>query len=525
MTNAGPGATIRSGRAGAAEGDGTTLASVAALGLAVGLGVLTPAFLVADVPDAGRSNGWWLTLGVAAWSGVRLGLVSMAGRPRLFSYFFWLFCYVFLGIGATVQLRSNEVAETTPGVDPALDVPAALVVIFGIALFEVGQVVARRSAQPRPPGRSMPVSLARGVLLLVVGLLMSGLLVSRIGVSTLFTSREGAAAVRNLAFPDPAILSIVTASSTFPLLVGAGVLAQARLGERSSGRRLALALALAAVAGLLLLLQNPIVSARYTFGTVAFALIIYAGAARTPARLRATMGGTVLGFLFVFPVADAFRYAEGGARTSRTGFFSEYAGNGDYDSFWQVANAYLYWQEGFVEPLRQFLGSVLFWVPRAVWADKPTDTGILLADYRGYTFDNLSAPMWAEALVNGGLVAVVIVFFGYGFWVSRLDDRVTAEMPLGGVMGVVGAVFPVYTVILLRGSWLQATGALGIAIACTWAVAVRKRQGSRRGRPSRTSARGAPRSATWTARRARGHDPAPPSLVPRPDPPGVAPPP
>src|SRR5699024_1545674 len=185
----------------------------------------------------------------------------------------------------------------------------------------------------------------------------------------------------------------------------------------------------------LLAIVNPIASARYTFGPVAFALPVFAGAAATRARTRVLMIGTIIGLLFVFPVADAFRRA--GPSATRAGFLDEYMSNPDYDAFWQIANAYAYWQDGFVVPVRQIAGSLFFWLPRSVWADKPTDTGIMLAEYRGYSFDNLSAPLWAELLVNGGAIALVIGFLVVGAVLHRLDRAIVAGFSRGGLGAIV----------------------------------------------------------------------------------------
>src|SRR5690606_10863669 len=121
------------------------------------------------------------------------------------------------------------------------------------------------------------------------------------------------------------------------------------------------------------------------------------------------------------------------------GFFGEYMSNPDYDAFWQVANAFSYWIDGLVQPLHQLSGSVFFWVPRALWPDKPTDTGILLANYRGYSMDNLSAPLWAELIVNGGVLALALGFVAVGIALRVMDTRLLASFSAGGFWAIVGA--------------------------------------------------------------------------------------
>lgn len=429
------------------------------------LSVALPATLIVYVPWNPRSDAWIVTMIIATWAGARVSLLWVRGVPRLFDYFLWVFTYIFMGIAPTAQILSGLTSTTTPGVDPGLDLPTAGIVALGLVCYEVGRaawIVWEGRRGERAVHEVRPVHPARTVFLVVAGAVIGAYFVSRIGFAGSLGSREGAQAARAAAWPDPAVRSMFYAGAVYPLLVAVGGLAQlSRTARVRSNRRWALGGAITASI-LLLLIVNPVASARYTFGTVAFALAAFAGAVLAQQRARLTMLAGVVGFLAVFPIADAFR--SDGMSVTRAGFFEEYLSNPDYDAFWQIANALSYWIDGLVEPLRQALGSLLFFVPRALWADKPTDTGITLAEYRGYSFDNLSAPMWAEALVNGGIIAVVIVFLVLGVALRAMDTRIVPALAAGGVWAIAGAILPVYMTILLRGSLLQATGALTITI-------------------------------------------------------------
>jgi len=450
------------------------------------LSIGVPAYLLADVPYAPRSEAWVVTLLVMVWAGLRLSVLWIRGTPRLFDFFFWLFTYIFMGIAPTAQIRSGLVSTTTPGIDPGLDLLTAGVVVLGVVCYEIGRLVwavrEHQEGQHKSTSIARPVGKTSTVVLFAVALLLSGYVLSKLGVTVLLGSRDAASAAREAVWPDPATRSVVFASGMYPLLVAVGALSQlVRTASTQARRRLSFVFALFGGA-VLLLIVNPVTSARYTFGTVAFALLVYLGVVATRRAARLTMLGTIFGFLFLFPIADAFRRV-GGGEVTRTGFFSEYLSNPDYDAFWQIANALSYWIDGLVIPLNQFLGNVLFWVPRSLWPDKPTDTGILLAQYRGYTFDNLSAPMWAEALVNGGIVAVIVVFLAYGLLTRWMDSQIVSAIDEGGVWAIAGAVLPVFTTILLRGSLLQATGPLILTVVCIFAVrgAVRKKTPVTRG--------------------------------------------
>ena len=434
--------------------------SVAVLSVALPLG------LVSSIPDVGRSDAWVITLTIMIWSGVRLSVLWVRGAPNLFDFFFWLFTYIFMGLAPTAQIRADEISTTTPGMDPALDTPTAWVVLAGVAAYEVGRVIwwlSRHRSRPSPPSEA-GISPTRVAILFAVGLVFTTFYISRVGVGGAIGSRQAAQAARAAIWPDPSMRAVFYALAVYPMLVCIGALAQ--LGRRVTNGAVKSVVTVTVAVGVVVLLAvaNPVASARYTFGTVAFGLVAYLGALRSEGRVRATLLGVIAAFLFVFPIADAFRTDE--VRVSRGGFFDEYLRNPDYDSFWQVANALSFWLDGLVQPLRQFMGSILFWVPRSLWPDKPTDTGILLAEYRGYSFDNLSAPTWAELLVNGGLVALVVGFLVLGPALAAADRRLRLTHLSGGLWMVAGAVLPVYMTILLRGSLLQATGALTVIVAC-----------------------------------------------------------
>lgn len=449
---------------------------VAALGIGLVLSLVVPVALVAEVADVGRSSAWVLTLLIVVWSGARLSIAIVSGKPMLFDFFFWVFCYVFMGIAPSVQIRSGLISTTTQGMDPALDVPTALLVCAGILCYEGGRVAAiwrehaRRArhetvsvtrAAAGPDGRG--VSRWRTVLLVVFGFAASAYFVAKLGLGSLFVDRYTFEAIRTAVWPDPATGAVVRALSVYPLLVAIGALAL--LWRTARRGRTLFAMAALLCTALLLVIVNPISSARYTLGTVLFAIVVYAGAVATEHRTRITLVATIAGFIFIFPIADAFRIA-GGMNVARTSFFGEYMGNADYDAFWQIANAYSYVLDGLVQFGQQALGSLFFWVPRAIWPDKPVDTGILLAQYRGYSFDNLSAPLWAEFLVNGGIPFLVCGFLLVGYVLRVMDRKLLPAFAQARFWAIVGAIFPVYMTILLRGSLLQATGAVFVAVAC-----------------------------------------------------------
>jgi hypothetical protein len=441
------------------------------------LSVVVPLLVVTTVPDVDRSAAWVITLAICCWAGVRLSWIIATRPTSLYEFMFWLFTYIFLGLAPTVQIRTGELSATTPGVSAMLDMPTALLVLTTLAAFELGRLFMRR---PRRRLRESPIELVQlgwGVwVLLGVGLLCCAYYVSQVGIGVMFESRQARDASRNAAFSDPSTAAVVSALSWIPLLIAGGACAWARRGRREAGLSGRYGFAALVACGFVLVVINPISGARYTSGTVLFALLCYAGMFVNARRARLGLAGIILAFLFLFPIADAFRRTE--THVSWSGFFAEYAGNPDYDGFWQIANAMAFVMRDGVVWGRQALGVVVFWVPRSLWPDKPIDTGILLANFKGYRVTNLSAPLWAEAYINGAWVLTLVVFMTLGLILRHLDRSLIRAFSVGGRIALLGSFVPAYMLILLRGSLLQATGAFWVMLAAVFVAGL----GARRAR-------------------------------------------
>lgn len=429
-----------------------------------------PILLVGTVADVGRSSGWVVTISLLVWAGIRLSCLFGWGRRRLFEFTWWLFVYVFMGLAPTVQIRSGLLPGTTPGIDPDLDLTTAVVVAVGVVSFEIGAWWARVRKDGVPPRelKSVPVSMRKASVAAVVGIALSVFLVSQTGVGNLFTSRSSSVAARSAAFSSSSILSIVNALAIWSSLIAVHAMVWGRRQLRRVGLRPTHLLLLVSTLLLLLVFKNPISSARYTFGVIAVSLLVLLGAFATVRRTRLSMAG-IIGALFgLFPIADAFRRDE--VSFARRSFFAEYGANADYDAFAQIANSILYVQAEGLHLGQQFLGVLFFWVPRQVWESKPDDTGTFLAEYRGYSFQNLSAPLWAELFINGGIILVIVGMMLLGYWLVKLDRNLDHAFDAGGLWCIAGAILPFYMLLVLRGSLLQAMSDLIVMVVLIWFV-------------------------------------------------------
>jgi hypothetical protein len=420
-----------------------------------------------------------LILGI---SGLRLSLLIGTGRPELFSFAFWLFAYVFLAVPAFAQTLTHRYPGTTPNIHIEYHAQALVVVLLGLVAVLGGQEligVRRRRTRteadlPHPEASPWTLDKTRILLLALAGLAAWGYYVSRIGASTFFTNREQMSAAIQASFPDPATATIVTSAATLPLLVCVHAMTRYRRAERlafgvAANFTLMLPAALLAVIWSI----NIFTSSRYLFGTMAFSLLALWGGFATRARARTTMTALLVLVLAAFPLFSIFRRATV-ATESELGA-AAYVNSGDYDAFAQVVNSVNYVAIEGVLWGKQLLGPLVFWVPRSVWPDKPIDTGVMLAQFRGYSFNNLSAPFWSEAYLSGGWVGVIILFLALGWVLRSADMRVSGSLQNAGAFGITMAILSFYMLILLRGSLLQATSTLAVIVTSILLVTSRRR--------------------------------------------------
>jgi hypothetical protein len=290
--------------------------------------------------------------------------------------------------------------------------------------------------------------------------------------SALFTNLTAVGAAAEKAWPNSAVLGIVSALAIMPLSVTFVALTLLRR-DPAHVRARGEGLLYAVVTVMLLVTVNPINSPRYVFGTVFLAAAASLGLFATFRRFQAVALAAVIGFVVVFPIADAFRNSDTGSVEALTP--AESLLNGDYDSFAQIDNTVLYVERRGISDGRQALGVVLFWVPRAIWPDKPEDTGILLADFRKYDFTNLSAPLWAELYINAGWLGVVAGGAALGWWARGRDDRVIAVLHRSRAPDILGCILPFYLIFLMRGSLLQAMANFLVMAGSAWFVTRHRR--------------------------------------------------
>jgi len=440
-------------------------------GHAFALGFLSALALCAAFPitligltPSSSPYGWPWAVAVMVVAGSGLAIVIGRKARSVFEMVFWLFTYVFFGAAPLVQLRLEVDPDTTPGLDHRLDTATFALVLVGVIAFWIGTLFARAQGNLAPFRQNHEaLSQGRTRLLALIALALFAWFVVQIGPSGLFAARDVRSAIVSAAWPNVTTAAVVSAGVSMSLLVS--TVAQVAILRRDPHtRKIANYVLVSATLIALLLVVNPVSSARYLFGTVALGLVAAFGGYRTVGRFRLVAASSVLGLLFAFPLIDLFRQSLDARLELRSPVQSLLSG--DFDAFGQLTNTVSYVGETGVTYGNQLLGVLFFWVPRSIWAAKPVDTGILLANYRGYEFTNLSSPLWGEFYINGGWWLLVPGMLLFGVLVGRWDQRSEALMQRHGLPTVLGCVVPFYLLIVLRGSLLQSMAYLSLLVIC-----------------------------------------------------------
>jgi hypothetical protein len=377
---------------------------------------------------------------------------------HLARFCFATFSYVWFGLAPFVQLASGQLPILTPNVELSLLPIGALLtascLTLTIFLIERRKETAYIAGEGQGQER---IYVFPAMLLAIIGYATGFYYASSIGLRTLFQPRYQRNALSLESVGDPTFLALFQAIGWVPSLVAC--LALKSIHSATGKTRYWVLSIVASIPALIL--TNPISSARYLSGAVwgAIGITLFVSS-RLKSFVRVKFA-ILFSIIFIFPAASIFRSAT--TQYSRQDFFSEYQGNPDYDAFFQFINSLeisRYHSWGWTD---QLLGPLLFWVPRSVWADKPVDTGIYIANFKGYGFTNLSAPWLAEGIIGLGFFGLVVVTYLLARSIRKIDLGLSLDA--NGFVRPENAFLGFYLLIVLRGSILQCTGVLALFLA------------------------------------------------------------
>lgn len=399
------------------------------------------------------------------FSGYHLSRNLQNSRVDLFDFVVWLFSYVWMGIAPLTQFSLGIFPTTTPDINLDLAPASVALVSLGLAAYLIARSRALKSRGfPTPRNSSLASSGRRRSMEFVLWIVSCAsmlIYLSLVGFQALFTFRIERALLLSSILEQSVTTELSYAICwTFSLIATTSAIRS--LPERIQFRHI---LRLGLFAAPALLIANPISTGRYIFGCVYGAIFLQALFSRVKFRPISIKLMIVTGTAFLFPALNAFRTSESVGNNLGQ---EQYLTSGDFDAFAQVVNSLeVAIRQGF-SLSNQFLGPLGFFIPRSIWPDKPLDTGRLLGNAKGYSFTNLSAPLWSEALISFTFIGVIISFIVLGFLATRADQKFElAHKSQANAIYFPGAL---YLLIILRGSLLQAAMAFFLLLLASWIV-------------------------------------------------------
>jgi len=405
-------------------------------------------------------------------SSLRLAVFSIHNDKRIISMTFWIFVYVFLGLTPFMQLLSNHM-PLDGSYMPATIISTFLIIYVGLLFFEFGWWLGCKILTPITEGIKYfticrYLNLKYSVLLSVFAMIGIIIIIWQLGgLESVFLSREEQLNIL-IEFSkgeSQAKLQLLSTLLRVPIFIALILLSTIWLHERKQSKyyyRSVLweKILLLVLVVINLLINNPISSPRYWFGTIVLSLIFIALPWRSKISFSFLMTSILLLLLIVFPFADMFRSTTNIDKLvlqESSRISNPLVNKSDYDSFQQILNTTEYVEDHGIAYGKQMFGTLMFWVPRNLWSSKPNPSGVVVAEYKGYEYTNLSMPLWGEAYMDGGILGVIIVFVIYGFIVNVIENiYIHNYSKRPNLLNTFVPVYAAYQLFMLRGTLMSA---------------------------------------------------------------------
>lgn len=336
---------------------------------------------------------------------------------------FWLFNFFFFFIAPVVQIifeyhpwgiiLSNEDIEHT-----------CYAIIIWMVSYKIGNFLIREKNNSLNENyKNIKINKNMLYFLNVLSIISCLIIIKNVGLSNLFSRATSALTFGG---DNSQMMSLITGHCTKAIIVFSVIVSIIYYQQEKKGE-----LNLLLNLFILLLVCFPTALARNTAGTIYMGIgviLFYKKFKKVPNSL-AYICFFIIAFLILFPAINAFRNLDfKEVNTIET--IGQVVGNigesylaGDYDAFSMVSNVRNYVKINGLSYGKQFLGGILFFIPRTIWASKPIGSGSMIFTSLGKEFTNVSCPLIAEVYLNWGYVGNIIFGIILGSICSFLDKK------------------------------------------------------------------------------------------------------
>lgn len=396
------------------------------------------------------------------------------GGISLIVGFFYL---VFVAVPAAVQVHAGVFPFGLVTYSDAQLGRGYLLLSLSQVLYVVGARVGRRWAGAVPPaGAGLSGGNSREIRWAVLFALLSVIIAAIVGPAGLFASREergadlGAGGTSEMGFA--AQLHYVGQSLSLVALIGCLYWFR---GQARSAKNMCAVVTLLGICVVVLVLNYPPALPRFQLlGILLAILTVFVSFFRTRAKVLFLVGGA----LFVVLVFGPLKSLGSGSISWSSMPVSEYLIRVDFDGFKQITDTLIYADSSALRHGLNFLGVILFFVPRGLWSDKPIPSGTVVSEALGYPYTNVSSPLPAEGYISFGWVGAVVTMIGFGVMNGWIEQRVrSGEIGSPGLIGY--SLMAGYATIIMRGSLNAVAPMFMTAFAAVLTMSVVRRVRSR----------------------------------------------
>ncbi len=392
------------------------------------LGIFLP-FAIFQQTDSPHFNvASFGALLITILSACRLSLIALKTEISPLAMTFWIFVSFWFGLASFAQTLSNDFFWSGY-YSTNLQACGIVIIILGISMYELGRAKSRQSTSISLTSFRVTITLFRVYLLSLFAVIFTSYAIVKLGgLSNVLVTREeySVHVFRSGAFTKSNALIFMTflRIPAFVALLSAWYLwinRKSLLPIVKEQQRLMILIIF--LISLNFIANYPLALARYWLGSIVLSMLFISFG-----HTKNTMANWILGFILIlliaFPLTSQFRSMKAGDTfsTQAVGNIISKFKHGDYDAYQQILNTIKYVDSNGFSLGNNFLGSLLFWVPRQYWSSKPYGSGQVISAGVGYSFTNLSEPLWAEAYYAFGYLGVIIVLFGFGYLSGKLDQ-------------------------------------------------------------------------------------------------------
>ncbi|MCO4293120.1 oligosaccharide repeat unit polymerase [Solitalea sp. MAHUQ-68] len=353
---------------------------------------------------------------ITVWSTFKISINKYAYS---FNVFYWLFVLLFFAIFPTLQY-STKAFPWGDNPTEATVLKANCIIIFSCMVYETFYFWGTRNREGSNGSLSKLWTVKFSPLNYKIGFIIflfcSALIVNTLGFSSLFSranvnevsSESGASTIQMLLFDkltrSPILFfTLITINFYF-------------IEKKISWLTLLIVLTISIITNF------PLALPRYFLGAFYLGVILNCKRVlKSPLLIPSVL---ICSLIIVFPLLTLSRYSFATWSYIVDNFssiISLFWSSGDFDAYSMLCRSISYVDSHSMSYGGQLAGAMFFFVPRAIWPNKPVGTGFMIAESLGWDFKNVSCPFVAECFVNFGYLGILVLIGIVAYVIARYD--------------------------------------------------------------------------------------------------------